>query len=317
MNINTTVAKEVVADFRNIQVLVVGDMMLDVYTEGTSCRLSPEVPVPVIVGESTKTFPGGAANVVASLRALGPRVGAFGFVGDDDTGKELRRVLGELCAHVCLEYTDTTTVKHRIISNGQQVCRVDWENTADKRMDMTSEQKLDKMCEDADVIILSDYNKGCITPQVMAVLNNHRSKVVVDPKPAHKEMYHGFKLLTPNEHELFLMSPKTDVLESANALAAELHTHVVATLGNRGCVYSTGKTASMVHGIAVDVANVIGAGDVFVSVLALASASGIADNCPELWCYLANTTAAESVRHPYTRVVSSSELVHCIEDSHE
>lgn len=308
----TEVARGVVSAFSNVNALVVGDIMLDMYTEGTSTRLSPEVPVPVVRGETTRMFLGGAGNVVASLSALGAHVEAFGYIGQDGYGNEVERLLEATHAQFRLIPEGITTVKHRIVCNGQQICRVDWETTSERTASPYDLQILDKMCEDADVIIASDYDKGCITDGVIGVLHRHRHKVVVDPKPLHRDKYKGFRLLTPNEHELFLMSPENDALVSSFKLAKKLHTYVVATLGENGCVYSDGRIAHNVPGRKVPVSNVIGAGDVFVSTLALVLAVQGDGFDPALGCWIANVSAAESVRYPYTHVTSQDELLQLI-----
>jgi D-glycero-beta-D-manno-heptose-7-phosphate kinase len=179
---------------RGIRVLVVGDVMLDVYFQGAASRISPEAPVPVVRVEEEWRALGGAANVAANVRALGAACELIGCIGDDGAGHDLRTELrskgiGE--AGMVVSTGRPTTVKTRVMARHQQVARFDHESDAD--LDAADADgviaAVTAHLADVDALVLEDYNKGMLTPvviqAVVAAAASAGIPVVVDPKLRH------------------------------------------------------------------------------------------------------------------------------------
>ena len=153
------------------KIVVIGDVMLDVYIRGTVARISPEAPIPVVeINEKDKKMPGGAANVAANITALGGQSTIIGAMGRDAAGRELAAELKALKVDTTglLALPDRpTTEKTRVIANTQQVVRIDREiknALTEKQQDLVIQKAL-KAMKDADGVIFEDYNKGLLTPQ--------------------------------------------------------------------------------------------------------------------------------------------------------
>ena len=184
-------------NFIDTKVLVIGDLMIDNYVIGSSSRLSPEAPVPVVKPQSNYSLAGGAANVAMNLSSLGAKVSCAGAVGNDLWGKKLISILKKEGINV--NYIDiiqnfNTTLKQRIFSNGKQIVRVDNEELLEKKCSFMNEN-----FDDFDIIILSDYDKGILTKSWFK--KPESSIVFLDPK---KSLI-NFKqcdIITPNLNEL-------------------------------------------------------------------------------------------------------------------
>src|SRR5262245_44873879 len=189
--LTTTRLDELLERARAVRVLVVGDVLLDVYLRGAASRISPEAPVPVVkVSEEWRAL-GGAANVAANAVALGAQCCVVGCVGIDAAGSELRQELqeAEIDARGLVEVTTRpTTVKTRIMARHQQVARYDVEVESDVDTDTSTElvNVLERLTPDVDAIVLQDYNKGVLVPEVIraaiALAQYAGKPVVVDPK---------------------------------------------------------------------------------------------------------------------------------------
>ena len=149
-----------ISNFNNINVLLIGDFMIDQYVLCNSTRMSPEAPVPVLKPEKIYSTPGGAGNVAINLAALGASVKCIGTIGSDENGKELTGLLAKRNINIDQLYiTDLpTTSKKRYYLNGKQVLRVDIEEVNED----WSPKKTDFNDEEYDIVILSDYNKGVL-----------------------------------------------------------------------------------------------------------------------------------------------------------
>ncbi|GAB4162090.1 MAG: D-glycero-beta-D-manno-heptose-7-phosphate kinase [Planctomycetota bacterium] len=191
-------------------VLVVGDMMLDRYSWCNVERISPEAPVPVLDVRKEDSFPGGASNVAVKSVELGASAIIAGVVGDDAEGRLLIQLLekaGVSTEAVYVASERPTTLKHRIVANIQQVARVDREQRA-PLCPATRDgfhNAIQRAIQKADILVISDYNKGLLTPDVLRSLveTAHAKgiKVLVDPKGSDYSRYKGVDLLTPNINE--------------------------------------------------------------------------------------------------------------------
>ncbi|QIK39002.1 bifunctional D-glycero-beta-D-manno-heptose-7-phosphate kinase/D-glycero-beta-D-manno-heptose 1-phosphate adenylyltransferase HldE [Caldichromatium japonicum] len=307
-------APEPFPDFRQARVLVVGDLMLDRYWSGETCRISPEAPVPVVRVASAEDRPGGAANVALNLARLGARTALAGVIGTDDAGAALE---GQLQAQgIALGLVRRpgvpTITKLRVLSRHQQLIRLDFEQSlapegADPLPDLIAH-----LLTEYDLLVLSDYAKGTLAdPRPLIALARAQGKpVLVDPKGRDFARYRGALLLTPNRAELeAVVGPCPDdarLRERAEALRLELGLEaLVVTLGERGMILvHAGKTLHLPTR-AREVYDVTGAGDTVIAVLAasLGAGVGLADACA-----LANCAAGLVVGKLGTASLSVLEL---------
>jgi D-beta-D-heptose 7-phosphate kinase / D-beta-D-heptose 1-phosphate adenosyltransferase len=192
------------------RVLVIGDLMIDHYFWGTSERISPEAPVPVVNVKSESSVLGGAGNVINNLYALGADVEVMSVIGNCDVSIELKNLLSKI--NIGSEYLEIqndriTSKKTRIIAAQQQVVRYDIESLSE--INKTSQQGIlknyKKLINEFDVILLSDYGKGVLTDnltkKLISIANQNSKKVLVDPKGLDYSKYNGAYLLTPNKKE--------------------------------------------------------------------------------------------------------------------
>lgn len=291
----TTINKQRAADLlgklgdRNIVVL--GDVMLDEFIWGEVTRISPEAPVPVVDIRRESTHLGGAANVLANLVALGSQTCVVGVVGDDFAGERIRssvRDKSTLQADDSLvsDKSRPTTIKTRIIAQHQMVVRADREHRTPVNGEIETRiiTAVKAALENAHALIVSDYDKGVITPRILGeVLPDayRRMPVLIDPKLRNFEAYRPATLITPNHHEALRMAgleEDTDegLLMVARAIRKRLSCDaVLITRGDRGMMLIEGDQDSInVQTVAREVFDVTGAGDTVISALAAALAAG-------------------------------------------
>ncbi len=275
----------------NPTILVVGDLMLDLYVWGDVERISPEAPVQVLNVESEEPRPGGAGNVAGNLAALGANVICCGLVGDDADGRSLRQMLKKINIDVSGIFKDRmrpTTVKTRMIAHSQQLLRVDRESA--RPMDEAIRSRLLECitgCLPAcDAVVLSDYGKGALPDEAVAAIvaacKKARKPVLVDPaRQRNFKAYAGCALLKPNRAEAALASgiEITDV-DSMKAAAQKLMRitkakHLIITQGGDGMTIF-GKGAEPIHiaGLSRPVFDITGAGDTVLSLLGYVLAGG-------------------------------------------
>ncbi len=195
------------------KVVVVGDAMLDVYLVGEVDRVSPEAPVPVVTVHASRHGLGGAANVAANVAALGADCRLVAVVGEDQRGQSVRAELDDLKLNSSFLITDSarpTTSKTRVVARGQQMLRIDEEiddPISAKVMEKLA-RALEHALEDADALLIEDYNKGTLVPQViergMTIAKRRSLPVVVDPKFKNFFAYRGATVFKPNRRELEL-----------------------------------------------------------------------------------------------------------------
>jgi len=258
-------------DFSKLKVLVIGDFMIDEYIFGSSKRMSPEAPVPVLIPETTQVLPGGAGNVVLNLNALGANVSCLGYVGNDYAGNKLRQLLNEKKINTeQLFLTDyKTTIKKRFISNDKQVLRVDSEEIANDWIPNISYD-----FSNYDLIILSDYNKGVLNNDWFTKINF--KNIFVDPKKDDFSFYSNCSIITPNLKELEQASKKTinndeelvdacmEILDHSN------FKYIVAKKSERGMsIVGTDGLIKHIDANTVLNADVTGAGDTVISTFSL------------------------------------------------
>jgi D-beta-D-heptose 7-phosphate kinase/D-beta-D-heptose 1-phosphate adenosyltransferase len=272
-------------------ILVVGDLMLDEYVGGVVERISPEAPVPIVRAERSENRLGGAANVARQIAALGAKVTLLGVLGDDVAGATVRRLCEEsgISTHSLLTVHDRpTTRKLRVLSQSQQLLRIDWEDR--RPVSERDAQVLLATMRDLvppDAIIVSDYAKGVVSAPVIAGLTEQRHlrtrTVVVDPKHRDLSRYRGATILTPNVRELaeavgYPLDP-ADVDSIATAARSQIplgdFDGLVVTLGERGMLVVLASGVDLlIPALKRAVYDVTGAGDTAAAVLTACLASG-------------------------------------------
>lgn len=305
---------------RHVRVLVVGDLMLDVYLRGAASRISPEAPVPVVRVQEEWRALGGAANVAVNVVALGAGCTAVGCVGTDHPGDDLLTELaaaGIDPAGVRRERTRPTTVKTRVMARHQQVARYDRESDADGEGESVDAliAAIRREAPRADAIVLEDYNKGVLVPAVieaaLAIGRELEKPVVVDPKDRHFFAYRGATVFKPNLSELeraLRASVHPDDAAWMERTRRELDCrHLLITLGEEGMSLMTDAGEFVrVPTVARSVYDVSGAGDTVTAAMAVALAAG-ADVAEA--AVLANHAAGIEVGKAGVAPVSAAEIM--------
>lgn len=270
------------------RIVVVGDAMLDIYLTGDAERISPEAPVPVVTVQSRRYALGGAANVAANVAATGADCRLVAVVGDDTRGTAVRTELvqhGLADAHLVVAPHRPTTSKTRVVARGQQVVRID-EEVEEPILQRTADLLMDQMAAamaDADALLLEDYNKGTLTPEViecgMQLARKRGVPVVVDPKFRNFFAYKGATVFKPNRRELEQALGAAVDLDHPAALPESLERltvdNLLLTLGAEGMVLVTkDKEITKIPTMAREVYDVSGAGDTVTAWVGSALATG-------------------------------------------
>ena len=318
-------ADEILRGAGGRSVVVYGDVMLDEFVWGDVTRISPEAPVPVVDVRRESVRLGGAANVLANLVALGARASVVGVVGDDRAGGALRAALQEAGAAddtLVSEESRPTTVKTRIIAHSQLVVRADRERRA--HVEPATEARiievLGRLIEGADAFVVSDYDKGAVTPRVLAAVlplaYGRGIPVLVDPKIRNFDAYRPATLVTPNHHEALRLTNTEDhtdegLMRAAHLIRARLGCEsVLITRGERGMMLlESSREPVYVETAAREVYDVTGAGDTVIATLAAALA-GRASMVEA--AVLANHAAGAVVGKVGTATASAAEVVNSI-----
>jgi D-beta-D-heptose 7-phosphate kinase/D-beta-D-heptose 1-phosphate adenosyltransferase len=317
---------QLVHSFQGRRVLVLGDLMLDRYWWGRVDRISPEAPVPVVRKQRSTIAPGGAANVACNIAALGGEPLLLGLLGADSAGQEFRTALlerGLSVDHAIVDSDRATTVKTRIVAHNQHVVRVDEESTHPIAASLLQKvvDRVDSLLSSCDVVILSDYAKGFLTPDLLQKVIHSASRkerrTVIDPKGGDYSRYNGAYVLTPNRMEALVAAgfPPTHK-DSSTAAARLLDTlqveAVLVTEGDEGMtLYARSHSPQHVPALARTVYDVTGAGDTVIATLSLALAAGAS-----LWTasQLANVSAGLAVEQVGTTAVTSLALGQALKD---
>lgn len=270
--------------FAAARILVVGDVMLDRYVVGDSERISPEAPVPIVRVTGSNDKLGGAANVARNIAHLGAQAGLIGIVGRDDNAARLKALLDQEAIHdVLIEQDGQPTIsKLRIMSRQQQLVRVDSEQMFDARYAAQLGEALERVIDDYDVVLFSDYGKGSLAhiARLIALARKNDKLVLVDPKHRDLSRYAGSNIITPNLSEFIAAGGDTSseqtIVESARALMTTCGIEsMLLTRSEKGMLVITATDTSDVPAESLEVSDVTGAGDTVVATLAVAMASGL------------------------------------------
>lgn len=310
---------------QSLKIMVVGDVMLDKYYYGSVTRISPEAPVPINRITVQKDTLGGAANVAHNLALLGAITSIGGYVGDDYHGQTLfdKFTARGIDFRGLVHNGAPTTTKLRVIGGHQQMLRMDFEEAAPvtgqyaARLMSYIDQRIE---EGLDAIILSDYNKGALTPELIrptiAAAHNAGVPVIIDPKGIDWTKYSGADYLTPNLREIQRILPFEIQNNDENVVKAGHYAmekfnlkNMIITRSEAGLSLITEDNAVHIPTIAREVFDVSGAGDTVIAVMALALAGGLT---PEEGARLANIAAGVVVGKLGTYAVSRQELSQAI-----
>ena len=279
--------------FTNLNVLVVGDVMIDRYVTGNVDRISPEAPVPVVHLQDREDRLGGAANVALNIEALGATTYLCSVIGTDHDGQRFCELLPEsgLSVRGILRSQERiTTVKTRILAGSQQLIRVDEEITHD--LSITDAQhflaNLTNILDERDihVILFQDYNKGVLSSdvirQVMLEAIKRDIPTAVDPKFKNFWAYKHVTLFKPNLKEIRSQLPVEVLPEEASLRRAAAYlrekldnAYALITLSERGLFIENEGESLMVGTRPRQIADVSGAGDTVISVASLGLALGL------------------------------------------
>lgn len=276
--------------FNEKKIMIIGDVMLDVYMKGKVERISPEAPVPIVSVTETFSRLGGAANVAQNLKALEAQPILCSVIGNDEKANELLKLMSEQNMNIkgiVKSEERITTRKVRIISNNAQMLRVDTEDT----FDLTDKEynslmtKINEIInnEIIDGIILQDYNKGVLTEniinEVVTLANSRNIPVAVDPKKKNFLTYKNVTFFKPNLKELregIGISSKEESIDDITKAVDSLHEklncrYIMTTLSERGVLIKDYETNTCHHIPAHlrKIADVSGAGDTVLSVAML------------------------------------------------
>jgi rfaE bifunctional protein kinase chain/domain len=306
--------REIFNSFNNLNVLIIGDVMIDSYMWGNVSRISPEAPVPVVAVSKKENRLGGAANVALNIQAMGATPFLCSFIGNDEGGKLFSSLMKKqkLSSEGILKSKSrTTTIKTRVLGGNHQMIRVDEEiDTSLSSTETTALfEAVKKMISSKkiSVIVFEDYDKGCITPSLISSLTEFAATkkipVIVDPKRRNFMEYRGVTMFKPNLKELKeglktdfdsgdirALSKLVDAFMKKQKIASSL-----ITLSEKGVYVNDQKTKTLIPAHVRDITDVSGAGDTVVSVAALCLALGLSSVTTATLSNLAGGLVCEKV----------------------
>ncbi len=294
MNVKNQDIKSIFDSFNQFNILIIGDVMIDSYMWGKVNRISPEAPVPIIMSTKQENRLGGAANVALNVQALGANPILCSVIGNDVKSKTFQSLLKKRKLSnkgILQDENRITTVKTRIIADNQHLLRVDEE--VDKELNSDTEDRFIKNIltiladQPINAIIFEDYDKGCITPNVIHSIvefaNKNNIPTLVDPKKRNFMDYKNVTLFKPNFKELtegLKVEIKTGdfevIFDASQKLKTELNCkYQLITLSELGVFISFNNSYETIPAEIRDIADVSGAGDTLISTASLCLAAGL------------------------------------------
>ena len=278
--------------FKEKNVLIIGDAMIDSYMWGRVERMSPEAPVPVVEVDKYEDRLGGAANVARNISELGALPILFTVIGDDNRGKlflDLMKKNNLPQNGILISGTRKTTIKTRIIAQEKHQLRVDEEETSpiDNEEELIS--LIQQNIEDAHVVILQDYNKGVLTPKiihhVIQQANNNNIPTIIDPKKDNFNTYNECTLFKPNFQEIqqglnieINKDNEQELRDAAELVRKQLNAKsILITLSDKGICMKTHNDFYYIPAFKRNIIDVSGAGDTVLSLASLLSSCSIND----------------------------------------
>lgn len=280
-------------DFKNLRILVVGDVMIDHYIYGQVDRISPEAPVPIVNKTGFEYRLGGAANVALNIKSLGATPIIMGIVGEDYLSDIMTNLFADaqINKHYLLkEKSRKTTLKSRVIVKGQQLLRIDNETIEDITQDLADD--LFNTLKDiiltlgVDGIVLQDYNKGLLSHYLIRNIidfsNIKNIPIIVDPKFKNFRSYRDATIIKPNKIEVekalgYDIDPQSSkIFVGLEQLRSEMNIDCLfTTLSKSGIAYVTRNGHHKLKAITRNIVDVCGAGDTVLSMLACSYLAGL------------------------------------------
>ncbi len=286
--------KSIFESFKQFNILIIGDVMIDSYMWGKVDRISPEAPVPIIMSSAQEYRLGGAANVALNIQALGANPILCSVIGNGSKSKTFHSLLKKrnlTSEGILKDENRKTTVKTRIIADNQHILRVDEE--LDTELEKETETEFTKKIltilseKQVNAIVFEDYDKGCITPEVIKSIvdfaNKNNIPTLVDPKKRNFMEYKNVTLFKPNFKEL-IEGSKTDIKKgdfaeifvASQKLHSQLKTkYLLITLSELGVFISHNNSYQTIPAEIRDIADVSGAGDTLIGTASLCLAAGL------------------------------------------
>jgi len=308
----------IVEQFNTLNIVVIGDVMLDKYIWGTVRRISPEAPVPVVRIKNTEYRVGGAGNVASNLSSLKCGSTILSITGSDNNASLLQKQLKKLRVKALLEKDKArcTTVKSRIVAQKQQLIRMDEEITAPftKHKAKNLISKLSSSIQNIDAIIFSDYGKGLLTKFFIEniIEKFDAIPVIVDPKTRNYKKYAGATIIKPNYKEFCEANNKEDIpFDDFDYYAKQMLNKynfrgLIVTLGENGVYYHFDGKSKIIPTEAHEVYDVSGAGDTFTAAF---TASYVITKDLDSSARIGNLAAAVAVEKVGTATVKKKELI--------
>lgn len=278
------------------KILCIGDLIIDLYVHGEINRISPEAPIPILkVNRENYYVLGGCGNVARNICAANAKCHMISLAGNDNGKniiKKLSKELMNFSFDLLVDKKRCTTIKTRFISDNQQVMRVDEENVSpiSKKIEKNIFKKVQEKIDSYDVVVLSDYNKGVLTTnlikQIISISKKKKKKVIIDPKRRDFSIYKGATIITPNFKELkeaassFVSGDIEDdnklVLKLSNSLIKKFNFETVVTTRSSDGISAVDKSGYSLHlpSKAKEVFDVSGAGDTVLAYLATSLSKG-------------------------------------------
>lgn len=293
MTLSKKEALDILSKIHGVEIIVIGDLMLDRFVTGTTFRQSPEAPVPILNWNHDEQMPGGAANVALNLKKLGCTPSLIGVRGQDAPGESLVDLIAASdidASQIIIDPSRVTTTKTRLIKvPSQHLLRLDHESL--NPLDMSSEKliyiEIQKKIHHARAILVSDYAKGTMTPSLCDYIKKEckdRSlRCIFDPKPKNKNSYQNASLLTPNAKEASELSglpcvSELEVEACGKKLVQELNLEsLLITRSENGMSLFLRNEIRPMHIPAYQskVQDVSGAGDTVIAAFTAAVTSGV------------------------------------------
>jgi D-beta-D-heptose 7-phosphate kinase/D-beta-D-heptose 1-phosphate adenosyltransferase len=309
-------------NFNKVNVLVVGDIMLDQYWHGDTSRISPEAPVPVVNIRRIENRLGGAANVAKNIASLGAKVCLIGVIGCDDNANILSMLAKENNIQLDCQKVDAPTItKLRVVGGQQQLLRLDFE---EKTLDIDLVPQFERQLLSADVVIFSDYHKGALDNLCYFIEKAKRAGkiVLIDPKRLNLDIYKQADCLTPNKNEFEQMIGQVCLsdldfeLKGFELMEKTGIKNLLITRGAQGMTLLQSQNKKILHipAKAREIYDITGAGDTVIAVLGVALANGAAweEAVP-----LANLAAGIVVGKLGTSAIELNELEKACQENHQ
>ena len=320
-----TSVSNIFKSFEGKKIIVLGDVMIDTYIEGSVERMSPEAPVPVVNFEKRSSRLGGAANVALNLKTLGAVPIICSIIGKDEQGELFLKLINEaqLSPKGIIPFDDrVTTVKTRLIGNNQQLLRVDQERIEPISSSATFAmiEKVKEFCskEEVEAIIFQDYNKGVLTAELIektiSFANEKDLLTTVDPKKENFKAYKNVSLFKPNLKELkegteteIDLNEKDTFLAAVKIIKEEMNpSFTFVTLSEHGVYINEDRKNHFIPAFPRQIADVSGAGDTVIAVATLCLAS---DTEPKVLATLANLAGGLVCEQVGVVSVNKAELI--------